>query len=109
MKYNHQEPGHSLLPDHKLSPEGIFQGQLSTAYDLLAAERWPPETNSQSAYRDYSEEAIPERDPAFRLPGGTDHAEPTVEAVSAAVPLDLARRLEQLGMNSARAAAVASL
>jgi hypothetical protein len=63
----------------------------------------------KSDHQDYSEEAIPERDPAFRLSGGTDYEGPTVEAVSAAVRLELARRLEQLGMSRARAAAVVSL
>ena len=109
MKYNHQEQGHALLPYGKPSTGGIFQGQLPTAEVLVAVERWPAKSKSQSACRNYSEEAIPERDPAFRLPGGTDHGEPTVEAMSAAVRLDLARRLEQLGMSRARAAAVASL
>jgi hypothetical protein len=59
--------------------------------------------------RDYSEEAIPERDPAFQLPGGTDSQEPTVEVVSAAMRLDLVHRLVQLGMSPSRAAAVAAL
>jgi hypothetical protein len=58
---------------------------------------------------DYSEEAIPERDPAYRLPDGTDYAEPTVEAVSAEERLDLARCLERLGMSPSRAAIVARL
>jgi hypothetical protein len=109
MQYYHQEPDHTLLPYEKPSTGKIFQGQLPTAKVLRAVESWPPEPKSQSLCRDYSDEAIPERDPAFRLPGGTDHAEPTVEALSAAVRLDLARRLEQLGMSHARAAAVASL
>jgi hypothetical protein len=58
---------------------------------------------------DYSEEAIPERDPAYRLPDGTECGEPTVEAVSAEMRLDLARRLQELGMSTSRAAFVASL
>jgi len=61
------------------------------------------------ARNDYSEEAIPERDPAFRLPGGTDYEQPTVDALSAAMRQDLASRLVQLGMSRARAAAMASL
>ena len=59
--------------------------------------------------RDFSEEAIPERDPAFRLSGGTVSGEPTVEEVSATMRQDLARRLEQLGMSRARATALANL
>ena len=109
MQYYYQEPDHTLLPCKKPSTREIFQGQLPTAKVLRTVETWPAESKRQGLCRDYSEEAIPERDPAFRLPGGTDHAEPTVEALSAAVRLDLARRLEQLGMSHARAAAVASL
>lgn len=58
---------------------------------------------------DYSEEAIPERDPAYRGPAGTLPEAQTVEVVPADVRLALRRRLEQLGMSAARAAAVASL
>lgn len=58
---------------------------------------------------DYSEEAIPERDPAFRLSAGTMHDERTVEEVSPALRLELAQRLHDLGMSCARAAFVASL
>jgi hypothetical protein len=59
--------------------------------------------------RDYDEEAIPERDPAYRLPHGTGYEEPTVEAISAELSRDLVRRLQQLGMTQARATAVVSL
>jgi hypothetical protein len=58
---------------------------------------------------DYSEEAIPERDPAYQLPAGTLHESQTVEYLPAAERLALARCLEQLGMNPTRAAMVASL
>jgi hypothetical protein len=58
---------------------------------------------------DYSEEAIPERDPGYRTPGGTLHEDQTVDAVPADVRHALRRALEQLGMSPARAAAVASL
>jgi hypothetical protein len=58
---------------------------------------------------DYSEEAIPERDPAYRLPAGTDYQGPTVEAVSPAERLELERCLRQLGMSEARSVFVASL
>jgi hypothetical protein len=56
-----------------------------------------------------SEEAIPERDPAYQLSSGTDHEELTVEAVSPEVRLELAHRLQQLGMSRDRALFVASL
>jgi hypothetical protein len=58
---------------------------------------------------DYAEEAIPERDPAYRLPPGTDYESRTIEAVSAEIRADMARRLQELGMSRARAALVASL
>ena len=58
---------------------------------------------------DYSEEAIPERDAAYRGFDGTLHEEQTVDDVPADVRRALARRLEQLGMSAARAAMVASL
>lgn len=66
------------------------------------------DAQSEAAGPDYSEEAIPERDPAYRLPPGTDYEARTVEAVSAKIRLDLANRLQQLGMSPARAALVAS-
>jgi hypothetical protein len=58
---------------------------------------------------DYSEEAIPERDPSYRLPGATICDAQTVEHLPAAERLALARCLEQLGMSPARAAAVVNL
>jgi hypothetical protein len=58
---------------------------------------------------DYNEEAIPERDPAYRLPHGTSCEEPTVEVISAELKRDLARHLQLLGMSRTRAAIVASL
>jgi hypothetical protein len=63
----------------------------------------------QPTFTDYSEEAIPERDPAYRLPVGTLHETQTVVYMSAAERLALARCLEQLGMNASRAAMVANL
>jgi hypothetical protein len=57
----------------------------------------------------YSEEAIPERDPAYRTLDGTLCEEQTVEVVPTEVRLALARCLEQLGMSPAKAALVAAL
>ena len=65
--------------------------------------------DDQQTKIDYSEEAIPERDPAFRLSASTLCETQTVEHLPAAERLALARRLEQLGMGAARAAFVASL
>jgi hypothetical protein len=58
---------------------------------------------------DYSEEAIPERDPAYQLSDGTSYDTQTVAQIPAAERLALADCLEQLGMNRARAAVMASL
>jgi hypothetical protein len=58
---------------------------------------------------DFSEEAIPERDPAYRMQDGTLHQEQTVDDLTGAMRFDLARRLQELGMSAARAAMVASL
>jgi len=58
---------------------------------------------------DYSEEAIPERDPAYRTTDGTLHEEQTVDEMSADMRLALVRSLVQLGMSPTRAAMVASL
>jgi hypothetical protein len=66
--------------------------------------------SNQSNQNDFcSEEAIPERDPAYRLPVETGYEQVTVEAVPLEVRLELARQLQELGMSAARAAAVASL
>jgi hypothetical protein len=71
--------------------------------------RYREEEKLDALCADYSEEAIPERDPAYRLSDGTLHETQTVEYLPAAERLALARCLEQFGMNPARAALVASL
>ena len=68
-----------------------------------------PDSNDQRIRTDYSEEAIPERDPAYRLSDGTFDDSQTVEQLPAAERLALARRLEELGMSPARAAFAAGL
>ena len=68
-----------------------------------------PYANDRHTGTDYSEEAIPERDPAYLLSAGTGYETQTVEHLPAAERLALARCLEQLGMSAARAAMVASL
>jgi hypothetical protein len=99
----------ALLQFERFLTDGKRGEQLPTADVLPTMERRLPNSERDSAGRDYSEEAIPERDPAYRLPSGTDNEEPTIEAVSAEVRRELARRLQQLGMSRARAAAVVSL
>ena len=73
--------------------------------DILRTWELLPSADGQ----DYSEEAIPERDPACRLNGGTWNEEATIEFVPMEARLDMARRLQQLGMSPTRAAIVASL
>src|SRR5258708_911374 len=66
-----------------------------------------PRRTSSSDVRtkiDYSEEAIPERDPAFDLVDLSPCDTLTIEIVPIEVRRALARRLEELGMKAARAA-----
>jgi hypothetical protein len=109
MKYFDEKKRDALLPYEQSLNGGKLSEPLPTAEVLSAVERRLSNSRRDSTSNDYSEEAIPERDPAYRLPPGTDNEEATIAAVSAEVRLDLARRLEQLGMSRARAAAVASL
>jgi hypothetical protein len=71
-------------------------------------KRWSEEIR-EIAPIDYSEDAIPERDPAYRMLDGTLHEAQTVDTVPAETRLALARALQELGMSAAKAAAVASL
>jgi hypothetical protein len=98
-----------LIPYERLANRSDLSAQLAMARFMLALERCVANAKKDSARGDYSEEAIPERDPAYRLPGGTDAGEPTIEAVSIEMRRELARRLEQLGMSTWRAEAVARL
>src|SRR5438045_9529530 len=82
--------------------------ELAKTGPRLAKQQSQPTSNKPRAV-DYSEEAIPERDPAYRPLDDTLYKGQTVEVVPAEVRPALARRLEQLGMNSARAAMVARL
>jgi hypothetical protein len=80
----------------------IVLTQLTKDADVLLNEK-------SAAFPDYSEEAIPERDPAYRLLDGTLSDAQTVDAVSPAVRSALADRLRELGMGAAKAAIVANL
>jgi hypothetical protein len=100
--------------DEYLPYEGPFSGRTSTARleiaDILrTVTRHSPKPKSDGAGRDYSEEAIPERDPAYCLPSGEVNEEATMEALSPETRLELTLRLQQLGMSRGRALAVASL
>ena len=68
-----------------------------------------PDSNDPRIGTDYSEEAIPERDPAYRLSDGTFDDSRTVDELPVTERLALARRLEQLGMSPTRAAFAAGL
>jgi len=98
MKY-HKGNGLEALPPYEPATTDLG----------LAADWLLTSSKDQQACIDYSEEAIPERDPAYRLLDGTLHEAQTVEILPAAERQALARCLEQLGMSAARAAMVASL
>ena len=95
----HEEVLEAGEPNHAVAGPGV----------PLAAARPLARSTGQRARPDYSEEAIPERDPAYRLPDGTLHDEQTVAVMPAGARAALARVLVQLGMNATRAALVASL
>ena len=109
MKYYHQEQPDTIIPCEQFFSEGLSLRQLQTADLLRAFETRLPRSKNQGGGRDYSEEAIPERDPEYCLPVDTGCEQATAEAVSAEVRLELARRLQELGMSRTRAAIVASL
>ena len=74
-----------------------------------ACARAAARSTGQRSRADYSEEAIPERDPSYRLADAAPCETQTVEHLPAADRRALARRLEQLGMNRAKARLVAWL
>jgi hypothetical protein len=76
---------------------------------LPACARPPARSKGQRPRADYGEEAIPERDPAYRLPDGTAYETQTVEHLTPADRRALAHCLEQLGMGRARATILARL
>jgi len=109
MKFHEEQRRDVLLSYEKVPTAGMFDEESATADLPLAGDRPLPNSQDQRTCTDYSEEAIPERDPVYRLSDGTLYETQTVEYVSAAERLALARRLEQLGMSAARATMVASL
>jgi hypothetical protein len=109
MKYHEEAKRGVLVRQEKVPAAGKFNEQPATTELTLAGDRLLPNGPDRQTITDYSEEAIPERDPAYQLPDGT-HCEPqTVEYVNAAERLALARCLEQLGMSAPRAAIMARL
>jgi hypothetical protein len=99
-----------------IGPETVVLPKVKLASDnkqpaadgvLFAVEQ--SSQNSQDTVIDYSEEAIPERDPNYRPVSDALYDSPTTEVLSAEERRELARCLEQLGMNAVRAAVIASL
>jgi hypothetical protein len=74
-----------------------------------ASARPPAGPKGRRPRPDYSEEAIPERDPAYGLPDATAYELQTVEHLPASERRALARCLEGLGMSRARATIMAWL
>ncbi len=109
MKYPEEKKPDAVLPPEEFLARGESKEAPATAELPRAGVRLLPASNDQPGGIDYSEDAIPERDPSYRLPGGTLSETRTVEHLPAAERLALARCLEQLGMSRARALIVASL
>ena len=109
MKYPNAEELVTLLQYKRLLAAGELKEATATADMLLASDTLLPSSIDQRICTNYSEEAIPERDPAYRLSDGTLSETQTVEYMPAAERLALARCLEQLGMSHAKAAVVANL
>jgi hypothetical protein len=87
----------------------LSQEELVKASVMVAGNGPHPCSKGERTPTDYSEEAIPERDPAYRMNAGTLHEELTVDEMPVDMRRALARCLEQLGMSASRAAMVASL
>jgi hypothetical protein len=109
MNYHEKQQGDMLLSGAMVTPPGKSRGEHVTVGLPLTVDGVLPSAQPERGCSDYSEEAIPERDPAYCLPEGTVHETLTVEYVPAAERLALLRCLEQLGMSAVRAAMVASL
>jgi hypothetical protein len=95
----HEEVLEAGEPNHAVAGPGV----------PLAGARPVARSTGHRARPDYSEEAIPERDPAYRLPDATLYATQTAAYLPASERLALARCLEQLGINRARATILASV
>jgi hypothetical protein len=109
MKYYQEKTRDGLFSCETVRTAGKPSEEPATAGLPLAADGPLPNAQDQRTFTDYSEEAIPERDPAYQLPDGTLYETKTVEYMPRAERLALARCLEQLGMSAARAALLASL
>src|SRR5437899_349919 len=96
-----KDPEADVLPGEKLLTEiGTFNEEPATAGVLLAGHGLHLSSKGERTRTDYSEEAIPERDPAYHTHDGTLNETQTVEHMRSDVRLALARCLEQLGMSA---------
>ena len=109
MQSHKEEERGTLLSCETLFMAGNVNAEPATADLAWAGRRLRSGVEDPRDGTDYSEEAIPERDPAYRLPDATLYETRTVEHLPPASRLALARRLQQLGMSPTRAALVASL
>jgi hypothetical protein len=111
MSCHVEEKRDALVRYENLRLAGELNAEPATTDLPLAGDRLLPSADDQRTCTctDFSEEAIPERDPAYRLPAGTLYETQTVELLSAAGRLALARCLMQLGVSASRAAFVANL
>ena len=98
-----------VLPYDIVTEMEKLDEELAMTGARFVQERFQQSAKGDGTAIDYSEEAIPERDPAYRSLDDTLCKAQTAEVVPAEVRLSLARSLEQLGMSGVRAAMVASL
>jgi hypothetical protein len=109
MKYADKQKVGSVLVHERLLPAEQFN-DVPVMVDLpFAADTLLPDSQDHEICADYSEEAIPERDPAYQLSDATLYETQTCAHIPAAERLALARCLAQLGMTAARAAMISSL
>jgi hypothetical protein len=109
MKCHDEKQWDAHFPYESVHTAGKTHQELATAVLPFAGARLLPNADDEQTCTDYSEEAIPERDPAYCLPDGTLNDTQTAEYLPAAERRALARYLEQLGMSATMAAMVANL
>ena len=109
MKHFLEKKPETVLSYGSHSTRTKSKDRLAVSEDFPANESRSLTSTCENACGDQSEEAIPERDPTYCLPMGTDYDGQTIEAVSPESRLDFVRRLQQFGMSHARAAVMASL
>jgi hypothetical protein len=109
MKHHAEEKPDAFLPSEMDLAAGKFHEEPATIDMAFVSHKLLVSSTDREICTDYSEEAIPERDPAYQLGHGTYSETQTIEHLPAARRLALARCLEELGMSATRAALMASL